>query len=398
MSMGADVQDLESMDWDLVDADTNKYSATIHPYHARFIPQIPERLIDAYTNPGDTVLDPFNGSGTTTMVAGAMQRKGIGIDLNPLACLIARVKSRKYDIEGLERHVDSFLEEAQENIRAVDSQQRLDDLSKSEPTQVPKEIPEFPDRDRWYTEEVLDQLGALYYLIESVEEKHLYDFYRICFSGILKPVCRSEEDWTYIGDNMLPDRKTNKLTPVNKNYDVYEKFKQQTKRAVRGIKKYAEADPIEADIYQQDSRQLNQIIKDTVDFAMTSPPYPNAVDYARYHRLTFYWFGWQITETKEDEIGARSKRGRKRAVEDYFEESREVYQNVHEVLQSDGRFCIVIGDTQHKNDRVEAVKKVTKMCKDIGFTHEGTIDRELHKQSMSQKNITEESIIILSKK
>lgn len=391
------IDDLESMDWELVDADTNKYSAAIHPYHARFIPQIPERLIEAYTDPGEVVLDPFNGSGTTTMVAGALQRKGVGVDLNPLACLIARVKSRNYDIPELEAHVEDFLEEAKTNIRAADSQQRLDDFSQAESTQPPQTIPEFPDRERWYTAEVLDQLGALYYLVESVDDQHLSDFYRICFSGILKPVCRSDEDWTYIGDNMIPDRETNKLTPVNKNYDVYDKFKQQTERVLDALAQYADANPVEADIYHQDSRQLSEFVTDDVDFAMTSPPYPNAVDYARYHRLTFYWFGWEITETKEDEIGARSKRGRKRAVEDYFEESRAVYEAVYDLLRSESRFCIVIGDTQHKNERVEAVDTVTEMCKDIGFTHDGTIDRELHKQSMSQKNITEESIIILSK-
>ncbi|MFB6254356.1 MAG: DNA methyltransferase [Halobacteriaceae archaeon] len=398
----AKFETLKSLDWDLKDAETDKFAATIHPYHARFIPQIPERLIDTYTEPGDFVLDPFNGSGTTTMVAGTMQRHSIGVDLNPLACLIARVKCMQYDIPQLEDHIDEFLQKAKQNIRTIDSQQRLDDFTATTNTQdIPKTIPEFPDKKRWYTEDVLDQLGALFYLVNNIDNSQFRDFYRVCFSAITKKVCRSDEDWTYIGDNMYPDKDTNKLTPIDKNYDVYSHFKNRVERALGGVKDFASENPIDAEIYQTDARDLafiqQELDFDSIDFAITSPPYPNAVDYARYHRLSFYWFGWEVTDTKEEEIGARSKRGRKNAIEDYYRESRAVYEEVYRLLRPGSHFCIVVGNTQHRNERVQAVETITEMCRDIGFTYKGELERELSRQSMSQKEINQESIIIVSK-
>lgn len=391
------VDELSQLDWKLEDADTDKYSATIHPYHARFIPQIPKRLIENFTEPGEKVLDPFNGSGTTTMISSVIDRPAVGVDLNPLACLIASVKCTLYDIEALEDHIDDFLREANKRIRSVDNQLRLDEIEGGSQEEIPLKIPDFPDKERWYIDSVLKQMGALFHLIHEVDDEEYRGFYKICFSAITKPVCRSQEDWTYIGDNMYPDKETNKLTPVDKNYDVYSQFETKVNRALRGVKRYAESEPAEAEIHQADSRNLDFLDEGSINFAVTSPPYANAVDYARYHRLSFYWLGYPVTETKEDEVGARSKRGRKSAVEDYFQESRKVYEEVYRVLSEDARFAIVVGNSQRKKEEIETVDRIRDICEEIGYSYEGEIVRELARQSMSQKEITEESIIIVSK-
>jgi DNA modification methylase len=396
---GSQVSSLRSMDWSLKDADTDRYSATVHPYHARFIPQIPERLISEFTDEGDTVLDPFNGSGTTTMVAGAMGRHGVGVDINPLATLVARVKSRRYDVDALEEHAEGFLREAERRVRAVDSQSRIDRFGdETEPVpDVPVEIPDFPDKERWYKPNVLRQMGALFHLVKGVDDDRKRDFYRVCFSAITKTVCRSDEDYTYIGDNMYPDKETNSLEPVEKDYDVYGRFEGQVRRSLESVRSYAEQDPSDCEVHRADSRNMGFLDDDSVDLAVTSPPYANAVDYARYHRLSFYWLGFPVRDTRDDEIGARSKRGRKSSVEDYFEESREVYEEVYRVLRDGARFCVVVGDSQHRNERVRTVDKVAEMCEGMGYENEGRIEREVSNQSMGQKNITEEAILILRK-
>jgi len=51
-----------------------------HP--ARFIPQVPEKFIKLFSHKGETVLDPFCGSGTTNVVALQLKRSSIGIDVN----------------------------------------------------------------------------------------------------------------------------------------------------------------------------------------------------------------------------------------------------------------------------------------------------------------------------
>jgi site-specific DNA-methyltransferase (adenine-specific) len=55
-----------------------------HP--AAFPPELPRRLIRLFSFKGDTVLDPFNGSGTTTAVARSLGRYGVGFDVEPTYC------------------------------------------------------------------------------------------------------------------------------------------------------------------------------------------------------------------------------------------------------------------------------------------------------------------------
>lgn len=66
---------------------------TFYRYPARFSPEFARSIINAFSKPGDTILDPFMGGGTTVVEGLAMGRKVVGIDLNPLAVFIARVKS-----------------------------------------------------------------------------------------------------------------------------------------------------------------------------------------------------------------------------------------------------------------------------------------------------------------
>lgn len=52
-------------------------------YHGNFIPQIPNQLIRRYTKKGETVFEPFMGSGTTLFECEKLGRKYIGFDINP---------------------------------------------------------------------------------------------------------------------------------------------------------------------------------------------------------------------------------------------------------------------------------------------------------------------------
>ena len=61
---------------------------------AMFPASLPHYFVDRFTNPGDTVLDPFSGRGTTATQACAEGRIGIGNDLNPLAVALTEAKVR----------------------------------------------------------------------------------------------------------------------------------------------------------------------------------------------------------------------------------------------------------------------------------------------------------------
>ena len=76
---------------------TNYLTHGLHPYPAKFIPQIPNILIKEFTKPKDVVLDPFCGSGTSLVESKLLGRNSIGIDLHPLAAFLSKVKTSKIE-------------------------------------------------------------------------------------------------------------------------------------------------------------------------------------------------------------------------------------------------------------------------------------------------------------
>ena len=85
--------------WSYRDAYTKDYTHCYHNYPAMMIPQIVRALIEEYRPEGRlrTLLDPYMGSGTSLVEASIAGIDSVGIDVNPLACLISDVKTRHYD-------------------------------------------------------------------------------------------------------------------------------------------------------------------------------------------------------------------------------------------------------------------------------------------------------------
>lgn len=63
-------------------------------YRGNWPPQVPRNLILRYTRPGDQVLDPMCGSGTTLIECRLLGRNGIGLDINPRAVALTRERIR----------------------------------------------------------------------------------------------------------------------------------------------------------------------------------------------------------------------------------------------------------------------------------------------------------------
>lgn len=78
--------------WKLV---PRRYGHVMHAmcsYMGMFPPALPRYFIEQYTEPGDLVVDPFSGRGTTALEACLLGRRSIGVDLNPLAALLTHAK------------------------------------------------------------------------------------------------------------------------------------------------------------------------------------------------------------------------------------------------------------------------------------------------------------------
>jgi hypothetical protein len=66
--------------------------AGIGPYYAMFPLDFSFHVVEQYSKPGDAILDPFAGRASSIYAAAALQRSGIGIEINPVGWLYGRVK------------------------------------------------------------------------------------------------------------------------------------------------------------------------------------------------------------------------------------------------------------------------------------------------------------------
>src|SRR5881275_2081713 len=94
--------DLSWSEAELREHERTKHVHRLHPYHGKFIPQLVEVLLDRYLEPGDHVLDPFAGSGTTLVQALESGLDATGLDIAAFNCLLMRVKTSPYDLAELE--------------------------------------------------------------------------------------------------------------------------------------------------------------------------------------------------------------------------------------------------------------------------------------------------------
>lgn len=162
----------DNTSWDYKGADTKYNNHGIHEYPARMVPQIAHRLIETYGKNKKIILDPFTGSGTTLLESKLCQNfeTAYGIDINPLARLIAKVKTTPIKPELLK-------EEHELLITKVQSYKNRD-----------MEKPDFFNIDFWFKDYVIINLCKFKKAINEIENKDIQDFFKVIFSFIIRKV------------------------------------------------------------------------------------------------------------------------------------------------------------------------------------------------------------------
>ena len=108
----------ETIDWTFKEISTSQYTHGFHQYPARMHPEIATRLIEKYaTNSKTVVLDPFMGSGGVLVEAMLHGNNSIGIDLNPFAVLLSKVKTTPIDPKKLEKSFQDIISVANTDFK-----------------------------------------------------------------------------------------------------------------------------------------------------------------------------------------------------------------------------------------------------------------------------------------
>ena len=257
--------------------------ATIHPFPARMAPDIAQEFLDDCAE-GSQVLDPMCGSGTVLRAAVEAGLDCTGVDIDPLAVLMSRV--------WVTPLVSSRLIDA-----ANDVVQRAKDLPDDQVGQVCD-----PETRRfiafWFAPRQRRQLHRLATMIRERSQPEA-DALTVALSRIIV----SKEMKASLARDTSHSRPHRVAT--ENDFDVFEGFLKAASHVANRLA--PELLRGKAEIVEGDARKLKGLDDDTFDLVVTSPPYLNAIDYLRGHRLTLVWLGLDlasIRSTRSASVGA----------------------------------------------------------------------------------------------
>lgn len=368
------------------------FSHGFHKYPGKFIPQIPEWAINTYlTGENQVILDPFVGSGTTLVESLVAGYDSYGVDIDPLSCLIAKVKSTPIAESNFSLVCDWILL----NMDSAD----------------PEFIPETENLSHWFTDEAIDKLSKIRTLTEQVPDYFsdmedvldIYDALIVAFSGIIRRVSNADNQSqkTYVSHT-----KEKKPAEV---FSLYAKQLQIFKRAYIEFEKIWDGNTKSSLVLSDGRADISSYLPKKVNMIITSPPYIKSIDYVYNQMVEFFWIGdlfnmdtqpkqnkkrkkytgttlvskseyvnFSINDSSLDskllniyltEILKDEKNGEKHAhiVNNYFEYMYDHFIGTYRIMENNGHYVMAIGNSTVSGIKVDTASLLIEFAEQAGF-------------------------------
>lgn len=281
----------------------------IYPYKGKFHPQMIRALLNIIgLKAGDTVFEPFSGSGTTALEAQLLGIDFIGIDVSPLCVLQGKVKTKA--------------------VYAVDDILRLKN-------NLPLKL----------KPSLFNQEHDFYEVLKDIENEDARDFYALARLLAVSDTSRRGREF-----------EKSFIKNVNLMIDSLKDYKEAVNEL--GLKLGAVA------LKTGDSRKTG-LPDNSVDGIITSPPYSIALDYVENDAHSLEDMGYKLNKIREDFIGVRGK-GKER-VELYNSDMKKSYAEMHRVLKPGGYAVVVIGNASYQGQEVKTVEFTVDFMTELGF-------------------------------
>ncbi len=373
-----------------ITAETHPSHYMMHKYWGRKPHNVVSDYILNFTKPGDTVLDPFMGSGVVVIESLKHGRKAIGVDLNPMACFITENTINKVNLEDFdkeftkihEKNYKKFIElystkcpkcedvvhfensiwdyDKFSKIRGMcptcgkfikntdnydqkilkKSVETFHKLDKENKIFYPKDdILKFVKRNgksklnEFFTDRALVILGSIIKDINTIKNEEVKKLILLCFTSMLPNVSK-----------MIPgniDTVNGKsgwvisklwAPKVHTEKNILNSFKHRFQKVKKGKMELVDIFKEKAKILNIDATNLKVIKTDSVDYIFTDPPYGDSI---AYFGLSMFWNGWLKNKVNyEGEIIYDPYRNKK--YEDYSLRMKKVYSELFRVLK-DGK-------------------------------------------------------------
>src|SRR5579875_781169 len=360
---------LELVDWTFSKAKTTYLTHGLHPYPAKYIPQIPHALINALSHSGDTVADIFCGSGTTLVESMLLGRHSIGIDANPLACLISKSKTTIL-IDGDAELLLSLVKKSQE-FAAIVSSYHEGSLFGMEPFISDKPRPTHKAIDFWFEPFIIEELAEILAWCRALPTETSQTVALTAFSSIIVAVSRQDSDTRYV-------RRQKNTMPG----EAFRRFARALKDATQAVVDFNKAITPDLKCHIYNTNILTPPKIDYIDLMVCSPPYPNAYSYHLYHMTRMVWLGMDQPKFKQEEIGSHRKYSKKNSsleakIEIFKGEMETIFSWLQEHLRPERYACFVMGDSTIDRQRVSTVDIIAGAASAPGFREAGRLHRQM---------------------
>ncbi len=380
--------------WNFKTADTKEFTHCYHIYPAMMIPQVARKLLADYAPEGKLglVLDPYVGSGTTLVESSIKGISSVGIDLNPLAIFMSKVKNTHFNLS---------------DVNAASAELTADFLIYAPDKVINTDFSRISNYTFWYTE---DSLYKLSYINQTISEldPDVQDFFLLCLSETVREV-----SFTRNGEFKRYKMSARQLKDFNP--DVFLAFERKVQRNIKGLEAFNVTGGQDiASVYNFNSSKgipSDVISEGSVDMVITSPPYGDShttVAYGQFSRWANEWFNFENAKSLDRLLmgGTVSKEMRfetesiaevleaikasdiKRYYEviSFLNDYWNSIQNVAKAVRKGGRVCYVVGNRRVKAIQIDLDYFTAEMFEKCGFKHEITIVREIPNKRMPSKN------------
>ena len=276
-------------------------------------------------------------------------RDVIGVDSNPVACLISNAKIASYTPEDF-AILKNFLEQLDHML--------LDKNCKPS-------IPVYKNMEYWFAKDAIEELGKIKSCIYTLPNPCRI-LALCCLSAIIVRVSYQTSDTKYA-------RKESEYLPGTS----VKNFKAKLTSAIAHAEEISTAKRGDAKVLSLDGRRLEGIKDNSVKLIVTSPPYLNAYDYHKYHRHRMQWIDGDVAFARDREIGK------------------------HDTFTRKGGLClVVIGDAIVSGQPVAVADTFITQMQKIGMHCERRWIRHLdiNKKSFNQQSRIKKEHVILFRK
>ncbi len=403
------IRELGSVDWNFPKPSKELFR-TPHWYPGTFPPELPSTLIQATTQPGDTVFDPYGGVGTTSTEALRLNRKAWCVELNRVAALTAYVsgavlllrmrheESIKYLLSSFARGVADSEESSlfSETLCPQDSRDLdacVGELVRPGPRDFLDQLmfarePNFDRLDAWYHENTLKQISRFMSNIERQECAILQLLGIMALSANMKTLSSQTRSWGHIADNVRPKVLVEKdLTVSLRRW--FARFSNSLQNVILLPAFSASADDAPfLQVSLHDWSEKSTVAAGpmgSVKALITSPPYGGAIDYILSQRLSYYLLGASEAEllaAQRVEVGARRRRFADKSRGVWAERLCQCIVKQIDHLDHNGTLMLVM---PHKSEgRSNGNEVVDDALKTKSWLKQFSIDRSIRSQRARQ--------------